>query len=412
MQPRTTNSDARSKGARSARKAHVGEFNLRVSEDYDQSVCCSLWTRARKYSLSCERCRCSTVWKLIGSAGRELHANLASMRSVNGPAPKIPGLYVKEMRRNDRLSDVFLFSIDSPVATELSQRYFDFPQGRLEQFPPRDSRSWLYAIPKCHVSRVSNCLSALRNLQSDVVVDFRGRAPDHYRIANDTVVPWLAGTLISRGISQFLRSRWRVIDNSESRARNREGSRYLSVTDRDRTRRLFLSRSMTNGVVNLGWSRGGTLRVARVCSHCGMARNRGSCGSKTEGVATPGTKWHWTSPPPRDRIRRVRPHAFPIFFPFLALSATDSLSFRSRNPCERTPPRGGRDHYSDGRTERVLDDAPSIRVARVSIARIYSKVMLKKTILPKLILHSFLTSKYIKLLKCQISICSISINIT
>jgi len=180
----------------------------------------------------------------------------------------------------------------------------------------------------------------------------------------------------------------RVIDNSKSRARDREGSRYLSVTDRGRTRRLFLSRSMTNGVVNLGWSRGGTLRVARVRSLCGMARNRGSCGSKTEGVATPGTKWHWTSPPSRDRIRRVRPRAPPIFFPFLALSATDSLSFRSRNPCERTPPRGGRDHYSDGRTERALDDAPSIRVVWVSIARIYSRITLKETItLPKLLFY-------------------------
>lgn len=45
MQPHTMNSDARSKGARSARKAQVGEFNLHVSEDCDQSVCCSLWTR-------------------------------------------------------------------------------------------------------------------------------------------------------------------------------------------------------------------------------------------------------------------------------------------------------------------------------------------------------------------------------
>lgn len=77
-----------SKGARSARKAHVVEFNLHVFGKLR-----SAGTRTRGHSLSRERCRCSIVRKLIGSAGRETHADPALVRSVSGAAPKIPGLY-------------------------------------------------------------------------------------------------------------------------------------------------------------------------------------------------------------------------------------------------------------------------------------------------------------------------------
>lgn len=123
-----------------------------------------------------------TNW--VSGASNRTQISLRCVTSTD-PLRKFPGSMRKKCdEMTDR--DVFLFSIDSPVATELSQRYSDFPQGRSEQFPPRDSRSWLYAIPRCHVSRVSNCLPALRNLQSDVVVDFRGRAACEIAIGSPT----------------------------------------------------------------------------------------------------------------------------------------------------------------------------------------------------------------------------------
>lgn len=112
---RTTNSDAR-------QRKHV----RRVKLTSENSICAFqktpisryiLWTRACGYSLGAASVVGSTVRKLIGSAGREPHANPALLlRSVSGVAPKIPGLYAKATRvaddRRCRMSPM-----DSPEET-------------------------------------------------------------------------------------------------------------------------------------------------------------------------------------------------------------------------------------------------------------------------------------------------------
>jgi len=149
-----------------------------------------------------------------------------------------------------------------------------------------------------------------------------------------------------------------VIGAIKSRAKNPDVERIACCCyHRDRTR---MSPFAHDGVVNLGWSRGDTA-IARRHATAAAADQRLKAPQRPARSDT-----ERPSPPSRSQIRRVRPRASPT----LTLLGP------------QTHPRFGvailtreRRHAEGAVTTRIvapwssaLDDAPSIRIAWVSIA--------------------------------------------
>lgn len=231
--------------------------------------------------------------------------------------PKIPGLYGERQRAiTDRWSSL----MESRAARELSRQRTSRGLDRTDFL-----RFVLSDAAKRHVG-VADCLSIPRDFRSDRAVDFRRGIADRYREPTMRSFEFHS----PGGLAPI-----------KNRASVRTSERLLVlVPPRPDAEGLLLSRTTTtDGVVNLGWSRGDTAK-ARWHATAAAADQR----LKAPQRPAPSDTERPHHPKPdstRAPTRVTNPHS--------PRPSADSPSFRCCDPCERTPPRGGCGHYSDRR---------------------------------------------------------------
>lgn len=135
--------------------------------------------------------------------------------------------------------------------------------------------------------------------------------------------------------------------------------KVVSWTNRHEVSPPFLLRS-TGSLISTGPGRHGecerTLSGWRVDKRSRQLRIKDWRG---HGAATPGTKWHWTSPPPRDQIRRVRPRMSPTL-PFFGSSLLPRVSESRPSRGNATTRRVRSLRGSSHRAHRVLAGASCV----------------------------------------------------